>query len=287
MYPRYIFWGTPEFAAQILNIALQAGLSPIAVVCNPDRPAGRNKILTAPAVKELIQQFNLNHTSKILILQPEKLDQEFIDSLLPLHASFFVVAAYAKILSGNIISLPPNGTLGLHPSLLPKYRGASPIQSAILAGETETGVSLYKLDSQMDRGPVLLQAKTAIPSPPAYIALSQKLADLAGDLLVKILNQSPAAWPIAKVQDESLATYTKKFTSTDSFIEPTDLKAAESGKNIEMALSIYRKICALNPEPGVWTTITSKRTKLLSAEIEDNRLILKQIQKEGGVPQRP
>src|SRR6266481_8138985 len=148
---KYVFFGTPEFAAIVLDELIAAGFLPDAIICNPDRPAGRKKVITPPPVKKLIAERGLESQTKIL--QPEKptpeLFKEFDD------IDFFVVAAYAKIIPQSILDIPRLGAIGVHPSLLPKYRGSSPIQSAILAGEMETGVTLYMLDHKMDHGPML------------------------------------------------------------------------------------------------------------------------------------
>jgi methionyl-tRNA formyltransferase len=139
---RYVFFGTPRFAEIVLRKLLDAGMPPVALVCNPDRPVGRKKIVTSPPTKTLAT----NNRTPIEILQPEKLDEAFMEQLQTLRPDFFVVAAYAKIIPKAVLAIPRLGTLGVHPSLLPKYRGASPIQSVILNGERETGVTIYAMD---------------------------------------------------------------------------------------------------------------------------------------------
>src|SRR3990167_7085225 len=184
----YIFFGTPTFAAAILRTLLDAGFTPLAVVCNPDRPAGRKKTLTPPAVKTLIS----GGGKDISILQPEKLGSDFEEELKRLKADFYVVSSYAKIIPRRVLLLPRLGTIGVHPSLLPKYRGSSPIQSAILAGEKNTGVSLFLLDEKVDHGPVIAKGECAIEDSDNYSTLLVKLANLSGDLLARNL-AGPAA----------------------------------------------------------------------------------------------
>ena len=270
---KYVFFGTPEFAAIILEKLIEAGYVPAAVVCNPDRPVGRKKIITAPAVKSLIMK---HKTWNIGILQPEKLDKEFTLHVLDSMPDVFIVAAYAKILPKEILEIPRLGTIGVHPSLLPKYRGASPIQTALLHGERETGVTLYLMDEKVDHGPVFAARKLEFPiSNFQFPILRQKLAELSGNLLVETLPKFLDGKIIPEPQDESHATYTKKFKTEDAFVdlEKDDMQV------------IVRKIKALNPEPGTWTIRDGKRTKILEAEIDANgKLVLKKIQIEGQKP---
>ncbi len=285
----YAFFGTPDFAAIILKRLIASGDPPSVVVCNPDRPVGRKKIITSPPTKTIAQK------SDILALQPEQLDRAFGARIASFNCDFFIVAAYAKIIPAEILQIPPLGTIGVHPSLLPKYRGASPIQSVILAGERETGVTLYLLDEKMDHGPILASAKLKRESGrPAYEELQKELAELGGNLLVATLPMFFKDLIKGRPQNEAEATYTKKFTTEDGFVSEADLKNARSGNDPKQAAVVDRKILALNPEPGVWTlrqvpldkTRDTQgkqiRVKLLEAVVRDERLVLKKIQEEGG-----
>src|SRR3989344_5918744 len=138
---KFVFFGSPEFAAIVLEKLIKAGFMPAAVVCAPDAPAGRKKIPTPPPAKVRIMNYEERIKNKIQILQPETLSI-IHDSLFVIQPDFFIVAAYAKIIPKEILDIPRLGTIGVHPSLLPKYRGASPIQSAILNDEAETGTTL-------------------------------------------------------------------------------------------------------------------------------------------------
>lgn len=291
---KFVFFGTPEFAAIILEKLIDAGFIPRAVVCNPDKPVGRKKIITPPPTKVLAEKY------KIDVFQPETLANYKLQ-ITNYKPDFFIVAAYAKIIPQEILTIPRLGSIGVHPSLLPRYRGSSPIQSAILSGDDKTGITLFLMDEKIDHGPILIQRllndELGIMN---YEELFQKLAEQGADLLIKFLG-SPTSQKLInnikeagflnielKPQDESQATYTKKFKTEDGFVKPQDLEKAQiEGGGI--AIEIDRKIRALNPEPGVWTFGLSsgraRRMKILEAEIKDNKLILKKIQWEGKKPQ--
>ena len=283
---RYVFFGSPKFAAIILEKLIDAGYIPTAVVCNPDRPVGRKKIITPPPVKAKIMNYELGIMNKIKILQPEKLDEKFHNSLFKIHNSFdfFVVAAYANIISKQILDIPKLGTIGVHPSILPKHRGSSPIQTAILNNDEKTGVALYLMNEKMDNGPIIAQSKIKITAQ-NYEKLSEELANNGADLLIETLPKFLRGEITPKKQDHNQATFTKKFTTQDAFIEPDELeKAINIGG--EIAVKIYNKIRALNPEPGTWTLQQAQskpqRMKILEAElIDDKKLKLKKIQYEG------
>ncbi len=265
---KYVFFGSPRFAEIILGQLIDAGMPPIALVCNPDRPFGRKQILTPPATKTLLATREL----AISVLQPENIAAA-VETLRVLDADFFVVAAYAKIIPETVLEIPHQGTLGTHPSLLPKYRGASPIQSAILSGERETGATIYLMDSAMDHGPILATGKCSVETDEAYPALEQKLAALSARLLIEALPAFAAGKIQPQPQEEMQASYTKKFKTEDAFIDESDLALAENG-DTERADGILRKINAFNPEPGAWTMRGGKRIKILSARVEAGRLIL-------------
>lgn len=276
---KYIFFGTPTFAAIILEKLINAGYPPKVVVCNPDKPVGRKHVLTAPAVKNRIMNYELGIRNKIKILQPDKLERN-IFNILNSKFDFAVVAAYGKIIPKNIIDSFSKGFIGVHPSLLPKFRGPSPIQQAILDGEKETGVSLYLIDEKVDNGPILATNKIQITSSDTYTILEEKLARMAGELLVGILPKYAENKIKATEQDHAKATFTKKFITEDGLV---DL----SKDDPEM---IARKIRALNPEPGVYTiqnglpAQAGKRLKLLEVKIFDGKWIITKTQLEGKKP---
>lgn len=280
---KFVFFGTPEFAAIILEKLIQAGFVPFALICNPDKPLGRKKIITPPPTKIIAERHNIQ------VYQPEKLNfKEFKVSVGELDLA--IIAAYGKIIPKSILELPKRGTIGVHPSLLPKYRGPSPIQTAILEGEQQTGVTLFLVDEKVDHGSILAQ-QTLDESIDAiyYESLLQKLAHLAGEMLMGFLPEFMNGKIISQSQDEPKATFTKKFETKDAFVD-LDKDTPES---------ILRKVRALNPEPGVWTYITSntnflirankkmveKRMKILEVDLVEKKLVLKKIQFEGKKPQ--
>ncbi len=268
--PRYIFFGTPDFAAVVLEELIAAGMAPVAVVTNPDRPAGRKKELTAPAVKLK----TINSKLEIPILQPEKLDDAFIAELKKIGAEVGVLAAYGKIVPRAVFDVFPKGIVVVHPSLLPKYRGATPIQSAILAGEDLTGTTLFVMDEKVDHGPVLGSTQVPLLDMDTYATLADKLAEASAVLLIDLLPKYITGEAVPMPQSEAGATYTKKFTSEDGRV---DLEEDD-------AVAIWRKVRALNPEPGVWTMKDGRRMKILAADLVDGRLSLTKTQFDGELP---
>lgn len=276
----FVFFGTPEFAGIILRELIKSGFVPKVVVTNPDRPAGRKHVITPPFTKQIA----FASEEKIKILQPEKITPEFLETLKSVSADFYIVAAYAKILPRELIDIPPLGVIGVHPSLLPELRGASPIQNAILEGRNKTGVSLFLIDADMDHGPIIGQEETPITKDDNTQTLTKKLAELSSRMLIKILPDFYAKKITSQIQDESKATFTGKFKTEIAFIDEKDLMSAKSG-DAEIAKSLHNKIRAFYPEPGAWTYINGKRVKLLKTEItNDGRLQLKIIQFEGQKP---
>ena len=278
---KFIFFGTPEFAAIILEKLIQAELMPEAVICNPDKPTGRKQIITPPPVKVLAQKYGLT------IYQPKD-KNELLEIIKKLQPDLAIVAAFGMLFPKEILAVPKYGFINIHPSLLPKYRGPTPIQTAILNGDEKTGVSLFLIDEEMDHGPILAKRELEFPiSNFQFPILSQKLAELGADLLIETLPDFVVGKITPLPQNESQATYTKKFSTQDAYIEPKDLEEAQE-KGGDKAVEIDRKIRALNPEPGTFTLSLSKgglkRTKLLEAKIIDGKLKITKIQVEGGKP---
>lgn len=268
---RYIFFGTPRFAAIALQKLIDNKLVPVAIICNPDRPVGRKKILKKPETKIIAEKYS------IPVFQPA--NKKELTALTPtlkkLDVDLGLVAAYAQIIEDEVLSVPKNGTLGIHPSLLPAYRGSTPIQSVLLSGEIQTGTTIYQMDKEVDHGPVIAQEKLQIERNETYLSLEKKLSSLGADLVIQnyqgYLNDEVK--PIT--QDHDSATFTKKFKTSDAEVV--------FGKDKD--LDIYRKIQALNPEPGVWTinfpTREGRRVKLLAATFTEDKLKITQIQPDG------
>lgn len=271
---RYIFFGSPEFAATFLERVIRAGLPPIAVICNPDRPVGRKKIITAPPIKILAVKHGIE------ILQPANKTElaSLSEKISALNADIFVVAAYANIIPDTVLKLAPKGVIGVHPSLLPKYRGATPIQSALLAGEALTGASLYQMDAKVDHGPLIAQGELVIAPDETYLTLETKLAELGADLFINRAKDYIAGGLQPTEQNHAAATLTKKFETKDAEVD---------FKN-DPPLSVYHKIQALNPEPGVYTFSfpghEGKRVKLLAASFTDGLIHITKIQPDGKKP---
>lgn len=204
------------------------------------------------------------------------IDIEYLKSL---NADFFLVASFAKILKKEVLDIPPKGTIGVHPSLLPKYRGPSPIQSVILSDEKETGTTLFLIDEKVDHGPIIASDNLQVTSDDNYVSLEEELAKLSAKLAVETLPRYLAGEIEPQAQDESQATYTKKFKTEDAQI---DLER-DSPKDI------WLKIRALNPEPGAFTILElnngkTLRLKLLEADYKNDALELKKVQPEGKKP---
>jgi methionyl-tRNA formyltransferase len=266
---KYIFFGTPEFSSLILEKLIGSGFAPAGVVCNPDRPVGRKKIITPPPTKVVA----LKHG--IPVHQPAS--KEELNALAPkLEADFSVVAYYYQILSKEVLDKFSLGTIGVHYSFLPKYRGATPVQSAILAGDGAIGISLYLIDERLDHGPILAQKSVPISLDDTYLNLENKLTPIAGQMLVDLIPKFIKGEITPVYQDHDAATFTKKFATQDGFVD----------LNKDDPTIIERKVRALNPEPGVWTMKDGKRMKILKADVREGKLKLKEIQYEGGKPQK-
>ena len=178
--------GTPEFAAPSLKTLIAAGEDVAAVVTQPDKPKGRGKHLSPPPVKELALKYN------IPVLQPEKIrDEAFINIIQKLRPDIIVVIAYGKILPKAILDIPPKGCINVHASLLPKYRGAAPINWAIINGEKETGITTMLMDEGMDTGDILLTERVEIQDNDTTDSVYEKLKDIGANLLIKTISGLP------------------------------------------------------------------------------------------------
>ena len=274
----FVFFGTSHFAEIILEKLKENGLVPALIVTGEDKPHGRGLALTPPPVKLWAQK---NH---IPIFQPKKMDSGFIGKLKIENWDFFLLASYGKIIPSSVLTLPEKGTLNVHPSLLPKLRGPSPIQSAIL-NENETGVSIMLLDEEVDHGPVLAQKKVmswdglASPKqsrsgPPYYSELETTLGEAGGNLLAEVVPKWIAGEIEVKEQDHSLATFTKKITKEDAHINLNDSPETN-----------LRKIRAYSDSPIAYTEIETKkgklRVKIKKAGIENDSLVLETVIPEG------
>jgi methionyl-tRNA formyltransferase len=232
---RVVFMGTPEFAAVMLDGLIDDGYNVVGVVTKPDKPAGREQESTASRVKEVALEHNLP------VEQPERIDEEAIKKIDAWKPDLIVVAAYGKILPQAVLDIPGFGCINVHASLLPKWRGASPIQNALLAGETETGVTIMLMDKGMDTGDIIVQEKVEIDPDETKERLLIRLTGLGRDTLIKTI----PAWVRRKItavpQDGSQATLCQLIERNDGHIVWTD-----------DAKDIYDRYRALFPWPGIF-----------------------------------
>ncbi|MEK9185125.1 MAG: methionyl-tRNA formyltransferase [Patescibacteria group bacterium] len=270
----FAFFGTPDRAVWALDVLHASGFTPSVIITQPDRPQGRKLILTPPPAKVWAFAYN------IPVLQPEKLDSEFVNKLsartirsdgIPNSYDLFIVVAYGKIMPTEIFTIPKYGTLNIHGSLLPKYRGASPIETAILNDDKKTGVSIIIMDEKMDHGPIVAEEKVEIANwPPTADELAEVIVKKGAELLVKIIPK----WIDGEIkpveQDHDKTTFTKKITKEDGLIDLKD----DQYKN-------FLKIQAHKSWPGTYFFAGEKRIIIRSAEYKDGVLKILRIVPEG------
>jgi methionyl-tRNA formyltransferase len=242
MKPQIIFFGTHEFAQIILEELLNSDSVEIkAVVTQPDKLIGRKQILEAPPVKKFLDEKNFNTQ----ILQPASLKNEGVEVQIASHnADLFVLVEYGKLIPKTILDLPPKGTLNVHPSMLPQYRGPSPIQQALLDGQSKTGTSIMLLDEEMDHGPILAQKELEIEQDDTFPTLRQKLAHMSSKLLVEALKGYMLGEIRPKEQDHSKATFCKILKRENGHIDWSN--------NAQKIYNLWR---GLVPWPGVFTEL--------------------------------
>jgi methionyl-tRNA formyltransferase len=248
---KIIFAGTPAFAACALEALLEAGYEVALVLTQPDRPAGRGMQTTASAVKVLAQQHGLT------LLQPHSLKQSGLDAqLAAISADVMVVAAYGLILPAAVLSIPRLGCLNIHASLLPRWRGAAPIQRAILAGDRETGITIMQMDQGLDTGAMLLQKSIPIAQNDTAQTLHDKLAVMGARCIVAVLTFLQQGRLAATAQDETAASYAPKLKKVEAEID-WRLDAEQ----------INRAVRAFNPHPGAYSWVREIPLKIWQAEV--------------------
>jgi methionyl-tRNA formyltransferase len=249
--PKVIFAGTPDFAVASLAALVAAGVRPCAVLTQPDRPAGRGKQLTPSPVKKFAVEHGLP------LLQPRTLrDDDVAAELAALEADIMIVAAYGLILPQNVLDIPRVGCLNVHGSLLPRWRGAAPIQAAILAGDRETGACLMSMEAGLDTGPVFASEAVLIGAQETAGELHDRVAAIGAELLVTHLDDIVAGRLQARRQDDNEASYAAKISSADAVID-WHQSAAELG----------RRVRAYNPVPGAWFMLGDERVKCWQAHV--------------------
>jgi methionyl-tRNA formyltransferase len=254
---KIIFAGTPDFSVGVLNALKNAGHTIVGVYCQPDRPKGRGRMMSACPVKQQALADNLP------IFQPENLkDQSVQQTLSDLNADVMVVVAYGQLLPKIVLEMPKYGCLNIHASLLPRWRGAAPIQRAILAGDSKTGIGIMQMDAGLDTGDILLEKTCNITDTDTAQTLHNKLADLGAEAIIEALNNLENLIPTK--QNEAGVTYAKKLKKAEAWIDWT-----------QSAVKISRQIRAFNPYPIAQTHTTSNQFKskilrVLSASIVEN-----------------
>ena len=244
---KLIFAGTPDFAATSLLAIVDAGFEVVLVLTQPDRPKGRGLKLQSSAVKELALKLGLP------VMQPASLaDAETVGLLKKMQADIMVVAAYGVILPQKVLDIPSRGCLNIHASLLPRWRGAAPIQRAIEAGDVETGVNIMQMQLGLDTGDILYELKTPISVDDTASSLHDRIARLGAQAIVTALSELDHLSP--RVQDEAFVTYAHKLTKEEARINWQ-----------EDALMIERKIRAFNPFPCAWTMLDGQTFKIWQA----------------------
>ena len=249
--PGIVFMGTPGFAVPSLEALIAHDHHVLAVVTQPDRPRGRSGKPAPPPVKQAAERFGIE------VLQPERVSEEsFCDLMSAISPDLLVVIAFGRILTEPLLDIPSWGGLNVHASLLPKYRGAAPIQRAVMDGELETGLTAMRMEPGLDSGPILLQEKTPIAPHETAGELHDRLANISAPFLIKTLEQLSQNAICETPQDDTHATYAAKIDRTTGHIS-WDLPADH----------ISSLIRGLDPWPGAHTTVNGKTLKLFSSRV--------------------
>lgn len=251
---RIVFMGTPEFSEAVLKALCENDRTPIAVVTRADKPAGRGYTLTQSAVKKYALEKGIE------VLQPEKLsDPEFFERLTELNPDVIVVVAYGRILPESVLSLPKYGCINAHASLLPEYRGAAPMQRAIMDEKHETGVTIMRMEKGLDTGDMLLTVKTPITETDDLESIHDRLAELSGRAVLDALELIFSGKAVFTPQDNEKATYAEKILSNDEVIDFSSSASA-----------ISAKIRALTPFPLARFSFKGKRIKVTKATVRSD-----------------
>jgi methionyl-tRNA formyltransferase len=243
---RIAFMGSPDFAVPALKALHQAGHTIAAVYCQPARPAGRGQALRKCPVHMIADELGLPVRTPVRL----RGDKDAQAAFKALNLDVAVVAAYGLILPPEMLTAPERGCLNIHASLLPRWRGAGPIQAAILAGDSETGITIMQMDAGLDTGPMLLRQSVPITPATTTASLHDALANLGADLILRALSSSPAPVP----QSDADATYAPKLSRDDGRIDWN-----------RSATAIDRQIRAFNPWPGTFTTLDGHTFKIIAA----------------------
>ncbi len=253
---RVVFAGTPEFAVASLRAIVSAGVDVVTVFTQPDRPSGRGRKTTASPVKQYALKKNIE------VRQPKHITVAVAEQLAALQPDVMVVVAYGLILPQALLDVPKFGCINVHGSLLPRWRGAAPIQRAIEAGDSESGISLMQMEAGLDTGPVLATAALAIEANETAQTLHDKLAELGGKILAQALPAIAVDELIPQTQNESLSTYAEKLSKAEALIDWN-----QSAKTLD------RKIRALNPWPVAQTTFEHKPLRIWMCSVSNQATV--------------
>lgn len=267
---RIIFFGTDQFAADVLSHLLDVKLQITAVVTRPDKEQGRSLKMAPPPVKEMLLKKGVD----LPILQPIRASNEtFIQEIKALKPDLFVVVSYGQIIKQPLLDVPTIGSVNVHPSLLPRYRGPSPIQSAVLAGEKEVGVTIMEMVLEMDAGDMIAVKKMSLPDEMTYGELHLELCQIAKGLLVEVIEQIQKNRRITgKAQDHAKATYTKKILSVDGVIDWS--------RSMSEVCNLIR---GMNPRPGARTFVEIEGEKKLLKIFKVKPVLTEEKPKTSGV----
>ncbi|HEY4255170.1 MAG TPA: methionyl-tRNA formyltransferase [Chlamydiales bacterium] len=257
MFPRIVFFGTPVFAAQVLEALVEAGVPIVGIVTQPDRPKGRSGAPTPSEVKGVAEA----KLKGVPLLQPVKSSNAgFLAELKALNADLYVVVAFGQILPQSLLDIPLLGCINVHASLLPKYRGAAPMQRALMHGEKQTGVAIQKMVKELDAGNVIACSKVDVPEETTFGELYQALCDLSKPLLLSVLKEYARGVPPATPQDSSQITFAPKILPEETSIQWK-----------REARELHNQIRALSPRPGAWCWVgingEKKRLKIFRTKI--------------------
>lgn len=248
---RIIFMGTPDFAVPSLQALIDGNEKVITVICQPDKKSGRGRKLSSPPTKTLATKHN------IPVLQPQSIRSEsFFDEIKALEPELIIVAAYGKILPGSLLHLPPLGTINVHGSLLPKYRGAAPIQWAVIKGEKETGVTIMQMDEGMDTGDILLPESIPINDDDTAGSIFNKLANLGGETLVKAIELLKKGKLLPNKQDDSQVSLAPLLSKEMGHIDWT-----------KDARRLHCLIRGLDPWPSAYGFFQEKRFRFYKPQV--------------------
>ncbi len=265
----FAFFGSSRLSVIVLDELEKIGLKPTFIVTTPDKPQGRKLVLTPNVVKMWAQEHSIE------VFDPPTIDRGFLDVLKQKTCDVYIVASYGKLFPEELLNIPPGKTLNVHPSLLPRYRGASPLPTAMLDDAKHTGVTIMRLTKEMDQGPILAQKEIVVSEWPIYEEFEERMAREGAQLLASILSDWVAGTITEQEQNHAQATYTKKIEKEDACID----LAGDPYEN-------FRKIQAYHQWPQAYFFIEKNgnrlRVKITSAQFISGKLVIEKVIPEGG-----